>query len=151
MTEYFERETSPLNGYFSLVTEFVSMMLKNGSGDDINDFLYEAGRNLAEQFPVKTRDSLSALHLEINSQLGFLGFGTAQIEDIRTGIQVVHRNIRPSGRRNFDKDWLKSFAVILCGLYNGWFRQTGSPEALFCKIEELRAPDEAVFVLKKRV
>lgn len=150
MAEYFENNTAPMQGYFEIVSEFISMMLKNASTDDVNDFLYETGKNLSERFPVRTRDSLSNLHLEVNSLLSYLGFGTADIEDISNGIRIVHRSIKTISNKKFADDWLKSFSVILCGLYNGWFRQTGAPVALFCKIEELHSPDEVVFILKKR-
>ena len=100
MAEYFENNTAPMQGYFEIVSEFISMMLKNASTDDVNDFLYETGKNLSERFPVRTRDSLSNLHLEVNSLLSYLGFGTADIEDISNGIRIVHRNIRLFLTRN---------------------------------------------------
>ena len=61
MAEYFENNTAPMQGYFEIVSEFISMMLKNASTDDVNDFLYETGKNLSERFPARPRTIHSPL------------------------------------------------------------------------------------------
>ena len=95
-------------------------------------------------------DSLSDFHIQINEKLNLLGFGVAQIEDLNTALQITHRQIEECTDQSFADSWQRAFAVVLCGLYQGYFAQAGAPSALVCKVVSIVAPNEVVLQLKKR-
>ncbi len=150
MSDYMDLHDCSAKGYIALLEQFFIMMGQNAPEDEVNAFLFEAGCNLSRDFAVRTRDTLPKLHLEINSLLRVLGFGVAQIDDEESKIVIRHRQIPTCENKKFSDRWLQCFSIVLCGLYNSWFRQTGAPSALVCRVVELRAPDEAVLVLSKR-
>lgn len=138
-----------VNGYIEILVQIIKMMNMNASNREVNDFLFEVGVNLANTHPVKTTDTLSELHLEINDILTKLGFGVCQIEDAGNRVIIKHHDLPVIEERDFKDKWLQYFCVIMCGLYNSWFRQTGSPSELICRIKEIISPCDAVFEFKK--
>ena len=149
MEKYFQEKKS-VKGYVNMVQEILKMMLENASIEEVNDFLYELGMRLAKQNPIKANDSLSDFHIQLNEKLTLLGFGVAQIEDLNTALQITHRQIEECTEKSFSDSYLRAFAVVLCGLYQGYFSQAGAPSALVCKVVSIVAPNEVVLQLKKR-
>ena len=149
MEKYFS-EQKQAKGYVNMVQEILKMMMENASIEEVNDFLYELGQRLAKQKPINANDSLSDFHIQINEKLNLLGFGVAQIEDLNTALQITHRQIEECTDQSFADSWQRAFAVVLCGLYQGYFAQAGAPSALVCKVVSIVAPNEVVLQLKKR-
>ena len=137
------------NGYIELLLQIIKMMNVNASSNEVNDFLFEVGVNLSSKYSVKTVNTLSSLHLEINDILTTLGFGVCQIEDANNLVIIKHHDLPVIQDADFKDKWLQYFSVIMCGLYNGWFRQTGAPSQLVCTIKEIIAPCDAVFEFKR--
>ena len=149
MEKYFQEQKS-LKGYVNMVQEILKMMMENASVEEVNDFLYELGQRLAKHNPINANDSLSDCHIKLNEKLAMLGFGVAQIEDLNTALQITHRQIEECTDQSFADSWQRAFAVVLCGLYQGYFAQAGAPSALVCKVVSIVAPNEVVLQLKKR-
>ena len=149
MVKYFQEQKS-LKGYVNMVQEILKMMMENASVEEVNDFLYELGQRLAKHNPINANDSLSDFHIKLNEKLAMLGFGVAQIEDLNTALQITHRQIEECTDQSFADSWQRAFAVVLCGLYQGYFAQAGAPSALVCKVVSIVAPNEVVLQLKKR-
>lgn len=149
MEKYFS-EQKQAKGYVNMVQEILKMMMENASIEEVNDFLYELGQRLAKHTPINANDSLSDFHIQINEKLNLLGFGVAQIEDLNTALQITHRQIEECTDQSFADSWQRAFAVVLCGLYQGYFAQAGAPSALVCKVVSIVAPNEVVLQLKKR-
>ena len=148
MEKYFS-EQKQAKGYVNMVQEILKMMMENASIEEVNDFLYELGQRLAKHNPINANDSLSDFHIQINEKLNLLGFGVAQIEDLNTALQITHRQIEECTDQSFADSWQRAFAVVLCGLYQGYFAQAGAPSALVCKVVSIVAPNEVVLQLKK--
>ena len=149
MEKYFQEQKS-LKGYVNMVQEILKMMMENASVEEVNDFLYELGQRLAKHNPINENESLSDFHIKLNEKLAMLGFGVAQIEDLNTALQITHRQIEECTDQSFADSWQRAFAVVLCGLYQGYFAQAGAPSALVCKVVSIVAPNEVVLQLKKR-
>lgn len=137
------------NGYIEILLQIIKMMNINASNREVNDFLFEVGVNLGTKHAVKNVDSLSGLHLEINDILTKMGFGVCQIEDADNHVIIKHHDLPVIDDGDFKNKWLQYFSVIMCGLYNSWFRQTGAPVELVCTIKEIIAPSDAVFEFKR--
>ncbi|WP_295352378.1 cellulose biosynthesis protein BcsD [uncultured Succinivibrio sp.] len=150
MKSYFSTSyKQDVNGYVEILVQIIKMMNMNASNSEVNDFLFEVGVNLANQHSVKAADTLSALHVEINEILSKLGFGVCQIEDANNRVIIKHHDLPVIEDREFKDKWLQYFSVIMCGLYNCWFRQTGAPAELICRIKEIISPCDAVFEFKR--
>ncbi len=137
------------NGYIEILLQIIKMMNINASNREVNDFLFEVGVNLGAKHAVKNVDSLSGLHLEINDILTKMGFGVCQIEDADNHVIIKHHDLPVIDDGDFKNKWLQYFSVIMCGMYNSWFRQTGAPVELVCTIKEIIAPADAVFEFRR--
>lgn len=150
MKKYFSTSyKQDVNGYVEILVQIIRMMNVNASNNEVNDFLFEVGVNLAQKHSVKAADTLSSLQLEINDILATLGFGVCQIEDANNRVIIKHHDLPVIDDRDFKDKWLQYFSVIMCGVYNCWFRQTGAPSELICKIREVVSPCDAVFEFKR--
>lgn len=143
MSRFFQDERASSKGFLDLLSVFMQMMDSNASKNDVCDFLYEAGARLSGQYPVHVTDSLSRLNLEMNDLLEVLGFGVVTLEDDGDNLKITHRQIPVCSDKNYADSFNELFSAMLCGLYNGWFKQTGAPAALNCRVVSLK-PDEAV-------
>jgi len=137
------------NGFLELLIQIIRMMNVNVSSNEVNDFLFEVGINLGNKYAVKNPENLSELHLEINDILQTLGFGVCNVQDANNRVIIKHHEIPVINDNDFKDKWLQYFSVIMCGLYNCWFRQTGAPAPLACQIKEIIAPSDAVFEFKR--
>ncbi|MGN0914735.1 MAG: cellulose biosynthesis protein BcsD [Succinivibrio sp.] len=148
MSGYFSESNNASTGFKDTIFILMRMMSENGSRNDVCDFLYEAGCNLASLYKVRTTDSLSKLNIEINNLLDSMGFGVASIEDRKDRLTIIHRQLPKCSVKNFEAEFAEYLSVLLCGLYQSWFKQTGAPSALKCTIAS-NSTEEAVFVLAK--
>ena len=151
MSYFTEPQKTPQLLSASVLEVFIRMMLSNASPSEVEDFLYEAGFNLTSLFPVKTKDSMAQLQLEINGLLSELNLGSASVVDSKDRLLITHRQIPKAADPKFQDVYIHYFSTLLCGLYNGWFRQTGAPASLMCRISAIRTPDEIVLTLRNRV
>ncbi len=138
------------NGKSALLEQIFMLMCKNASPQDVRNFLFDAGMQLSQVYTVKSIDSLDNFHMEVNDNLEKLGFGVSQFDDLGDRIEIKNYNLPLNLDKRFADKWLTCFSFVLCGLYNGWFRQTGAPSGLFCDIKELVSPDTVNLVFKKR-
>ncbi len=142
--------TTESNGKLALLEQIFILMCKNASPQDVKNFLFDAGMQLSQVYKVTSIDSLDSFHLEVNDNLEKLGFGVSQFDDLGDMIEIKNFNLPLNFDDKFADKWLTCFGFVLCGLYNGWFRQTGAPAGLFCDIKELISPNTVNLVLKKR-
>lgn len=147
MMKYYQDNRASSKGFLDLISVIMKMMESNASKNDVCDFLYEAGKNLSEQYPVYVTDSLSRLNIEMNDLLEQLGFGVVTLSDDKDKLKIIHRQLPKCTDESYRDSFLELFSVMLCGLYNGWFRQTGAPAVLNCTVLSL-SPEEVVLALK---
>lgn len=149
MQNYFDDNNKSI-GSITLAFEMIRKMSGNCDKNMLFDFLYEVGLEIARKNQVQARDSLTQFHLQMNSALEKLGFGVLSVEDTDEGLVLTARQMPVIDDPSYADKWLECFSVVVCGILNGWFTQTGAPSALFCNIKEMKAPNSAVYVLKKR-
>lgn len=147
MSRFFQDNRASFKGFLDLVSIMMKMMEDNASKNDVCDFMYETGVRLSDEYPVHVTDSLSRLNLEMNDILEDLGFGVVTLTDRGEHLEIEHRQLPECSDKSYADNFLELFSVFLCGLYNGWFKQTGAPSALSCAVISLK-PEEAVLALK---
>ena len=91
--------------------------------------------------------AMSRLNLEMNDILENLGFGVVTLSDEGDNLKINLRQLPECTDKDYADNFLKLFSVLLCGLYKGWFEQTGAPNALKCVVVSLK-PQEVVLALK---
>ena len=62
-------------------------------------------------------------------------------------LKINLRQLPECTDKDYADNFLELFSVLLCGLYKGWFEQTGAPNALKCVVVSLK-PQELVLALK---
>ena len=134
MSAFFVSENQG-SGMLELLILMVQKMSRNASGEDVCDFLYDIGEDLAQHHPLGHPERLGALHLEMNDRLKSLGLGVCELTDCEQSLRIVHRKGPVCEDPDFAADWQRFFAALLCGLYNMWFYQSGAPAALGCRVE----------------
>ena len=147
MSRFFQDTKASSKGFLDLVSIMMKMMEANASKNDVCDFIYEAGLRLSEEYPVHVTDSLSRLNLEMNDILENLGFGVVTLSDEGDNLKINLRQLPECTDKDYADNFLELFSVLLCGLYKGWFEQTGAPNALKCVVVSLK-PQEVVLALK---
>lgn len=147
MSRFFQDNRASSKGFLDLVSIIMKMMEANASKSDVCDFIYEAGLKMSDAYPVHVTDSLSRLNLEMNDILEFLGFGVVTLSDGGDHLEIAHRQLPECSDKSYADNFLELFSVFLCGLYNGWFKQTGAPSALNCTVNSLKV-QEVVLSLK---
>ena len=147
MSRYYQENRASFKGFWDLLSVIMKMMENNASRNDVCDFLYEAGQKLSEQYPVHVTDSMSFLNLEMNDLLETLGFGVVTLCDEGDKLKITHRQLPVCSDESFKDNFLELFSVLLCGVYNGWFKQTGAPAALNCAVLSLSS-EEVVLALR---
>ena len=148
MSAYFDESFKNKEGSFELLLQILKMMSKNTTHEDCCNFLYDLGCNLATKYRLKRSRTLSELNIEINDIMQTLGFGVVSINDKETFLEISHRELPAVKDKDFKDKFLEFFSVIMCGMFTTYFRQTGAPTGLNCRIESLIEPNEAVFTLK---
>ncbi len=146
MSRFFQDTRASSKGFLDLVTIMMKMMEANASKNDVCDFIYEAGLRLSDEYPVHVTDSLSRLNLEMNDILEDLGFGVVTLSDEGDNLKINLRQVPECTDNDYADNFLELFSVLLCGLYKGWFEQTGAPNALKCVVVSLK-PQELVLAL----
>ena len=147
MSRFFQDNRASSKGFLDLVSIIMKMMEANASKNEVCDFMYESGVRLSDEYPVHVTDSLSRLNLEMNDILELLGFGVVTLSDGGDHLEIAHRQLPECSDKSYADNFLELFSVFLCGLYNGWFKQTGAPAVLSCAVISLK-PQEAVLALK---
>ena len=146
MSGYFTNSReADVSGFVQILVQMLKMMSNNAEAEEVQDFLFEIGVNLAYSNRIEDVNTLAEMHLKLNDIFDRLGFGVCQIEDLKDHVTIRHHDLPQISEEEFKDRWLMYFSVILCGMYNCWFRQTGAPEELSCRISEVNAPADAVF------
>lgn len=149
MSDYFINKDDN-KGYLEITLEFIKMMTENATIAEVDNFLYDLGFRLSSRYDVCKATTLTQMQLVINQHLSKLGFGVCQIEDQNDSLKITHRGFQTCQNSTENEVLIKGFSVILCGLYNGWFKQTGMPEAITCKIENINYYQDIVLIIKRQ-
>ncbi len=140
---YLENVQQPA-GWFDLVLVISAMISSNADERTTLEFLTDAGYQVSLRYPLPQEELLSDLQSSVNSRLDLFKWGMAEIEDCQDSLLIHHYYLPRDPKRN-DGQFLKAMSAILCGLYTGWFHQSGASLQLSCRVEQLNAPEEVTF------
>ncbi|WJV53815.1 cellulose biosynthesis protein BcsD [Pectobacteriaceae bacterium CE90] len=130
LSYYRQQQFQP--GWVSLLNVVIEGMIENAGEQDAITFLYQAGEQLAERYPLKDAVTVEGLECEINRVLAIFHWGCVDIQPSEQALDIFHLALPDDDNRRLKgKQWRMAMGAVLQGLYSRWLSaQNGNDHIL---------------------